>query len=113
MLMRHASAGVPLTRTRTGSGLRQSGLMVLAREALTRMKGWMPLILRAAVKVEVVIGVSNPTSQKQLDPWRVQANQSEAASIIATSLPTVFIFRTVTAVSLSGSLSLDRPMPSG
>jgi len=58
MLMRHASAGVPLTRTRTGSGLRQFGLMALAREALTRMKGLMPLIFMTAVKVEVAIGVS-------------------------------------------------------
>jgi hypothetical protein len=32
--------------------------MVLARAALTRMKGLMPLILMTAVKVEVVIGVS-------------------------------------------------------
>jgi hypothetical protein len=55
--MRHAFAGMPLMRTRTGSGLRQPGLMVFARVALTRMKGLMPLIFMTAVKVEVVMEI--------------------------------------------------------
>jgi len=50
MLMRHAFAGLPLMRTRTGSGLRQPGLMVFARTALTRMKGLTPLIFMIAVE---------------------------------------------------------------
>jgi hypothetical protein len=42
--MRHAFAGLPLTRSRTGSGLRHPGLMAFARMALTKMKGLTPLI---------------------------------------------------------------------
>jgi hypothetical protein len=42
----------------TGRGLRQPGLMALARRALTRMKGLTPLILMAAVKTEVVMEIA-------------------------------------------------------
>src|SRR6202040_4207292 len=55
MLMRHASAGLPLIRTNTGSGLRQPGLMALALRALTRMKGLIPRIFMVAVKPEAFI----------------------------------------------------------
>src|SRR6266853_1521750 len=58
MLMRQGSAGLPLMRTRTGSGLRQPGLMAFDRKALTRMKGLTPLIFMTAVKPKVVIGIS-------------------------------------------------------
>jgi hypothetical protein len=40
MLVRHEWSGLPLTRTRTGMGLRQPDLMVLARAALTRTYGF-------------------------------------------------------------------------
>jgi len=59
MFMRHAFAGLPSMRTRTGSGLRQPGLMVRARAALTRMKGLIPFIAMTEVNLEVVMGILN------------------------------------------------------
>src|ERR1700676_1708820 len=56
--MRHAFAGLPLTRTRTGGGRPQAGLIAVAREALTRMNGLPPRILTTAVK-PVVMKISN------------------------------------------------------
>jgi hypothetical protein len=51
MLMRHGFFfGSPLTRTSTGSGFRQPGLMARARAALTRTYGLMPRILIGATK---------------------------------------------------------------
>ena len=84
MFIRHAFGGLPLMRTRTGSGLRQPGLMAFAREALTRMKGLTPLILMTAVKLEVVTapttdlgrsrecGLSLPAGQSYLPRTRDQ-----------------------------------------
>ena len=65
MLMCHGSAGLPLMRTRTGSGLRQPGLMAFAREALTRTKGLTPLIFMTASSLKDITGnttVSEPPS---------------------------------------------------
>src|SRR6202035_4468812 len=70
MLMRHAFAGLPLMRTRTGSGLRQPGLMTLAREGLTRMKGVTPRILMTALK---------PTF---MEPTKCLGGVNEAAWIV-------------------------------
>jgi hypothetical protein len=44
---------LPFMRTRTGSGLRQPGLMAFAREAFTRMKGLTPRIFITALKLVV------------------------------------------------------------
>src|SRR5262249_54008478 len=50
MLIRHAVAGLPSRRTRTGSGLRHPGFKAFARRALTRTNGLMPWSLISAVK---------------------------------------------------------------
>src|ERR1700675_3752294 len=54
MLMCHAFAGLPLTRTRTGRGRRQPALIAVAREGLTRMNGLPPRIFITAVKPVVM-----------------------------------------------------------
>ena len=75
MLMRHASAGLPLMRTRTGSGLRQPGLMAFARKALTRMKGLMLRIAMIAVKLIVVMHMLAAFALNPKNPlaWRDRA----------------------------------------
>jgi len=50
MLIGHAPDGLPLIRTRTGSGFRQACLMEVALEALTRIKGLTPRIFMTALK---------------------------------------------------------------
>lgn len=55
MLMCDPSAGWPLMRRSTGSGLRQPGLMRFMREALTRMKGLTPRIFMVAVKLDFML----------------------------------------------------------
>jgi hypothetical protein len=60
MLMRQALSGLPLMRTRTGSGLRHPGLMAFALRVLTRMKGLTPLIFMTAVKPEAPMEIPNP-----------------------------------------------------
>src|SRR5207245_5497359 len=73
MWMRHASAGLPLIRTNTGSGLRQRGLMALALRALTRMKGLIPRIFMVAVKPEAFIEISTRTRTTDGQPLRMYA----------------------------------------
>src|ERR1700736_6040776 len=62
--MRHAVAGLPLRRTRTGRGLRHPGLMAFARNALTRIKGLPFRIFMTAAKPKVVMEIpdSYPTT---------------------------------------------------
>jgi len=74
MFVRHASVGLPLIRSRTGSGLRQPGFRALAREGLTAMKGLMPRIFTTALKVEVIIATRHDKvlhACTHIDPWTV------------------------------------------
>src|SRR5579871_3778064 len=56
--MHHGVVGLPSTRTRTGIGLRQSGLSRFARAALTGTYGLMPLMPILARKRSVAIARS-------------------------------------------------------
>jgi hypothetical protein len=62
-------------RSKTGSGLRQPGLMAFARKALTRMKGLTSLIFMTAVKLEVVMEISNRSSAVRYEPSTIVAER--------------------------------------
>src|SRR5579859_700248 len=69
MFMRQACSGLPLMRTRTGSGFRQPGLIELARNALTRMYGLIPRIRMTAVKRKTAMGPANYPIAGQFSAW--------------------------------------------
>jgi hypothetical protein len=78
MLMRHGRAGLPLMRTRVGSGLRQPGLMASAREALTRIKGLLSRILMTALKF-IIMAILSPEGVPRAGPfvWICEAGSFE------------------------------------